>query len=275
MFSASAMPKYPVSPRWWMSVPAILHIRAIRLRVSGSAPSCEVPMEVMVRAPWRWAQAMRAWAYSMVMPGTVPGAGRRRMSAPASTKSAMSCSVRMLSAASVSTPAACILPAASTMASPTASRKRRSVETMASLVTPTPGLPVKRIKSTPNALARRAFSTVASRPADMAHRGSVSACAPSGTGSRLMPMGRPVSFFSRRMVSSGGVSGRPCTTGCWTSKRFSSRMSAPTEAANSALVTLPSRGGTVPMVSQAMTRPSLFWMDSSRSALVKRAKSEA
>ena len=51
--------------------------------------------------------------------------------------------------------------------------------------------------------------------------------------------------------------------------------SAPIEAANSALVTLPSSGCTVPMVSQAMTRPSLFWMDSRRSLLVKLRKSDA
>ena len=232
-------------------------------------------MEVMVSAPCRWAHVIRRWAYSCVMPGTVPGAGRRMMSAPASTKEAMSCSVIMFSAASERIPAACILPAARTMLSPTASLKRRSVCSMAVLVTPTPGLPVSRTKSMPSFLARRAFSTVARRPADMAHMGSVSISASSATGSRLMPMGRPVSFFSRRMVSPGSTGGRPWMTGCCTSNRFSSRISAPMEAANSALVTLPSSGCTEPMVSQAMTRPSLFWMDSSRSALVNCAKSEA
>ena len=218
---------------------------------------------------------MRVRAYSIVMPGTVPGAGSRMMSAPAAVKSAMSASVRMLSAASVNTPAACILPAASTMLSPTAALNLRSVSMMAGLDTPMPGLPVRRMKSTPSSLARRAFSTVARRPADIFQMGSVSPSSPSATGSRLMPMGRPVSFFSIRTVFSGSVSGRPLMTGCCTSNMFSSRMSAPIEAANSALVTLPSSGCTVPMVSQAMTRPSLFWMDSSRSALENPRKSDA
>ena len=86
--------------------------------VSVSAPSCEVPMAVMVSALWRWAQLMRVRAYSIVMPGTVPGAGSRMMSAPAAVKSGNVGPVRMLSAAWSIRLAACILPAASTMLSP-------------------------------------------------------------------------------------------------------------------------------------------------------------
>ena len=139
---------------------------------------------------------------------------------------------------------------------------------IAGLLTPIPGFPVSRIRSTPISAARFAFSTVALRPGDIFHMGSVSPSSPSFTGSRLIPTGLPVSFFMSRTVFSGSVFGSPFTTGFITSNILSSTTSAPMAATNSALVTFPSMGCSVPMVSQAIIRPSLFKMDSRRSSFV-------
>lgn len=89
-----------------------LHMSAICRMVAISAPSWLVPMAVMVRQPRLWASATRERTYSMVMPGTVPGAGSRIISAPAAAKAAMSSWVMIFSAPSNRIPAACIFPAA-------------------------------------------------------------------------------------------------------------------------------------------------------------------
>ena len=86
--------------------------------VAVSAPSWEVPMAVMGRHPRLWAYYTRHLIYSMGMPGTVPGAGRRMMSAPACAKLYISSRVMMCSPPSEITPEACIFPAASTSRSP-------------------------------------------------------------------------------------------------------------------------------------------------------------
>ena len=159
-------------------------------------------------------------------------------------------------------PLACILPAARITRSPSSRRYNSRVSVMAALVTPIPGLPVSRMKSTPISTANLAFSRVAFLPSVMAHMfssGSVEARLCS-TGSKLMPTGLPVSFFSVRTTSWGGHLGRPRITGFWASNRFSKIMSAPMAATNSALVISPSIGWIAPMVSQARVRPSPWAM---------------
>ena len=76
MFCGKAMPGTPVSPMWWMSAPAILHISAIWRMVATSAPSCEVPIAVSASLPRLCTTSISLCAYSCVMPGTVPGAGQ-------------------------------------------------------------------------------------------------------------------------------------------------------------------------------------------------------
>ena len=197
------------------------------------------------------------------------------MSAPASTKARTSSRVMMFCAPSPSTPAACILPAARMSFSPSSRLYSLSVRSMAAFFTPMPGLPVSRIMSTPMSLARLAFSSVATRPSVIAHMPSRCPAISSSMGSRLMPTGRPVSALSFRTVSSGAHSGSARMTGCCTSKRLSSRMSAPMAAANSALVISPSIGMSAPMVSHAMVRPSLPAMAASSSLPDMAAKSDA
>ena len=71
MFCGKAMPGTPVSPMWWMSAPAILHISAIWRMVATSAPSCEVPI-ASVQLAAAVHDSISLCAYSCVMPGTVP-----------------------------------------------------------------------------------------------------------------------------------------------------------------------------------------------------------
>ena len=153
---------------WGISVPAILHISAIRLIVSTSAPSCEVPIAVIVRTPLSWACAISSRTYSMVIPGTVPGAGRRMISAPASINSSTSFFVMICSPPSPGTPEACIFPAAKISLSFSRADMALSESVMARLLTPFPGFPVRSTISTPISEALTAFSTVAFRPADIA-----------------------------------------------------------------------------------------------------------
>ena len=164
----------------------------------------------MVSTPLLWASLTRLLTYSMVMPGTVPGAGNRTISAPAPINSSTSRAVIICSPASDGIPDACILPAARITLSPTAAFSRRKVSVMAPLETPLPGFPVSRIMSTPISQAFTAFSTVARRPGDIFHILSGSSPpALSSTGSRLMPTMRPVNRFSSRTQSSGFTFGRP------------------------------------------------------------------
>ena len=97
--------------------PPILHMRAMRFIVSVSAPSCEVPMEVMVSAPCWWAHVIRRWAYSCVMPDNCPGRQEDDVG------SGLHKGSNVLLCHNVfrrlrKDPAACILPAARTMLSP-------------------------------------------------------------------------------------------------------------------------------------------------------------
>ena len=268
------MPGTPVSPMWWMSAPAILHISAIWRMVATSAPSCEVPIAVSASLPRLCTTSISLCAYSCVMPGTVPGAGSRIISAPAAMNASASAGVMIFSPPSPATPDACILPAASSTRSPTAAEIAFSASTINSLLTPLPGLPVRTIKSTPISAALRAFSAVAKRPPLIFQSvPSLLLAACRSQGSRLMPTTRPVRRLSSRTVSTSGTFGSALMTGCCTSNIFSSRMSALREAAYSAFVTSTSSGGVRPMVSHASTRPSLPAIASSSSALVYRAKS--
>ena len=180
------------------------------------------------------------------------------MSAPASINSSISPLVMMCSPPSPGTPEACIFPAARISLSFSRADMALRESVIARLLTPLPGLPVSSTMSTPISAARTAFSTVAFLPADIAHRvSSFSEAFCSSTGSRLIPIIRPVSRFNSRTVSSAATFGRPPITGSFTSNILRSRRSAPREAANSAFVTSVSTGMVTPMHSQASTRPSL------------------
>ena len=226
-------------------------------------------MAVRVSLPRLWAQDTSPRIYSVVMPGTVPGAGMSTTSAPAPINARTSSSVMIFSPLSASTPAACIFPAMSITRSLNSCRNFRSVWMIAAFVTPTPGLPVRTIKSTPMSMAFRAFSTVAARPEVRCHSPFVSTelSTSSSRGSRLIPTARPVSHFTSRITSSGAVSGSPCTSGLFTSNKFRISRSAPMAQANSALVTSPSIGRTAPMVSHTRSLPSLPAMASISCAL--------
>ena len=181
----------------------------------------------------------------------------------------------MFSPPSPATPEACILPAARISRSPTAARMLRRDSTMALLLTPLPGFPVKTTISTPISAARTAFSAVARRPALIFQSvPSLDLAACGSTGSRLMPTTRPVSRLISRTVSSSATLGSALMTGCCTSNIFSSRISALSEAAYSALVTSTSSGGVMPMVSHASTRPSHAARALSSSGLVQFCKSD-
>ena len=181
----------------------------------------------------------------------------------------------IFSAPSVDTPAACILPAARISLSPSSCLYSLSVLTMASFFTPMPGLPVRRIISTPISAAFLAFASVAFLPFVIAHMPSFMPAISSSTGSRLMPTGRPVRRFKTLTVSSFSHLGSALITGFCTSKRLSSRISAPIEATNSALVISPSMGIYTPTVSHAMVRPSAEPMAYKSSCLVIERKSDA
>ena len=118
-------------------------------------------MVVIAKAPFSCAFLISFRAYSIVIPGTVPGAGSNITSAPASTNASTSFFVKIFSPASEIIPDACILPAVRITLSPTASLNVESACMIALLSTPTPGFPVRTIISTPISAAFRAFSTVA------------------------------------------------------------------------------------------------------------------
>ena len=167
----------------------------------------------MASAPLACARAISLCAYSIVIPGTVPGAGSSRMSAPASINASTSFSVRMFSPPSEITPAACIFPAVRITRSPTAAFNSLSACTIAWLLTPIPGFPVRMIISTPMSAAFFAFSTVARRPSVRLHTGSFSVSSEIAAGSRLMATILPVRRFTSRIASAGSTSGSPPITG--------------------------------------------------------------
>ena len=204
------------------------------------------------------------------MPGTVPGAGSRITSAPASINWSTSSGVRMFSPASEAIPEACIFPAVRMTRSPTASFNWVSAWMMAWFSTPIPGFPVRMIISTPMSAAFFAFSTVAQRPEVRSQTDSSSWLdfGTYATGSRLMATIFPVSLLISRIVSSGATSGSPWIIGWFTSKILSMIKSDPSEATNSAFVIFTSMGVTVPIVSVASTRPSLSVIALSRSSFV-------
>ena len=143
--------------------------------------------------------------YSIVIPGTVPGAGMRITSAPASAKSTHIIFPDDILTTLRQNPCSMhLLPAISMIRSPNSSLNFLRVWVIAAFVTPTPGLPVSTMKSTPISIAFRAFATVAARPDVRFHSPFVStALAASGSsGSRLMPTARPVRRFTSRIVSS-------------------------------------------------------------------------
>ena len=195
----------------------------------------------------------------------VPTAGRRMISAPASMNSFTVFLSMRFSPASFKEPEACILPAIRMISSPKSSRISLIALTMASFFTWLPGLPVRLMKSMPISFALRAFSAVALRPSDIDHKASEPSLI--SVGSRLMPTGRPISFFNRRIVSFSSCSGRPATKGLLTSNMFRITRSADKDATASGLLTSPKRGGVVQTHSAAKVLPSLKAM-ASRSSLL-------
>ena len=109
-------------------------------------------------------------------------------------------------------PDACIFPAVRITRSPTASFSFESACMIASLSTPTPGLPVRTIMSTPISAAFLALSTVAWRPVVRFQTDSSSLFL-IVAGSRFIATILPVRRFTSRIVSSGDTCGNPWITG--------------------------------------------------------------
>ena len=124
---------------------------------------------------------------SLVKPGTVPTAGTKITSAPASRKALTDSSL----ATGSSTPAPCIFPA---IINP----EKFSLAVFTALaiillVTPVPGFPVKQTKLNPSFSAAFIESAVAVLPNEICNFVD-SIFALLSTGSRFTPIGRPVSF---------------------------------------------------------------------------------
>ena len=124
------------------------------------------------------------------MPQTVPTAGTKTISAPAS----INCSADFKLTTGSSTPELCIFPAI--MIPSKCFLAKATFLAIKSLVTPVPGLPVNKIKSKPSSLA---FLKVA---ADAFLPGSIETLVEakskfSSTGSTFMPIGKPTSSFKR------------------------------------------------------------------------------
>ncbi len=134
-----------------------------------------------------------------VMPGTVPGAGSRMISAPAAIKGLGVGGGHDFSPPSPATPEACILPAASITRSPTAAEISFNDSTINSLLTPLPGLPVSTISQRP--YRRRGWRFLPWQGGRCSSSTAYHRCFwwPRGRmAPGLMPMTRPVRRFESR-----------------------------------------------------------------------------
>ena len=166
---------------WWTSAPEALESMPMRSTTPVPAPSWEVPMPFHARSPRSWAASTRATAASIDEPGVVPGAGRTTPWAPARARRSTSWAVMTAWPEA----AAWMRPEKRTRRSCVASRMARVARSMASIVTPVPGLPVMTAMAAPCSTSSSALRAVARRPAGKEATAS-------STGSRLTAVTRPV-----------------------------------------------------------------------------------